>query len=758
MPTFGASNVALSSLTSSSGFSFVGPISETTATNSMTYGAWSGYSVSAAGDVDKDGCADVIVGAFQDSPSPSSGQRKFAGASYVIYGCQNLASLDLNSLSSLQGFSIIGSPNQNTFGTAGTACNLGCGDESGASVSAAGDVNKDGYADVIVGSWLASPSGRPGAGISYVIYGAPRSMLTNVDLGSLSSSRGFSIFGAAAGDESGASVSAAGDVNKDGYADVIIGAFNAASGKGVSYVVYGSTSAATIDLSTFATSTAHGFSITGATAGDYSGWSVGSAGDVDKDGYSDMLIGAPYASPNSQTQAGTSYVLYGGTGLANVNLASLSTRGFSIAGANAGDQSGYAVDTAGDVNADGYSDMLIGAPYATGGGTSAGVTYVLYGGTRATLTNVNLSSLSSSKGISILGVAASDLSGTAVSTAGDVNADGYSDFVIGAPGATNGAGKSYVVYGGTCLSNMALGSLTPAQGFSISGAVAGDASGTSVSGGGDINKDGYADVVVGAYLASPGSPSRANAGTSYVIYGSSGGSVTAQLLGTANGNLNTCNTNLNTCTGVTVPSLNGQITSLNNQVNSLNSQVSFLQTTQCASSGNIGSLPSGYYCTTSSQYTSLTNQVSSLNSQVSSLQTTQCASGANIGSLPAGYYCTTQNQYSGLTSQINSLTGQVTSLQAIQCGPNGQTGDLGNGYYCLTTNQENTLASEANKSTPFFSGGSFGIGIVVGAVVSALTTFMITKHFMRRPGVVHADPQGGLQLHPITTPWADQKV
>ncbi|WP_426954136.1 beta strand repeat-containing protein [Muricoccus radiodurans] len=394
------------------------------------------------------------------------------------------------------------------------------GDSSGYSVSSAGDVNGDGYGDIIVGAYQAAPNGSY-SGSSYVVYGGATNP-GNLNLGALTLAQGFRLDGAAGNDISGYSVSSAGDVNGDGYDDLLVGAPGSdasSNGSGSSYVVYGgATNPGNLNLG--ALTAAQGFRLDGAAAGDFSGLSVSSAGDVNGDGYDDLIIGAYFAHPNG-SQSGSTYVVYGGaTNPGTLNLGSLTAaQGFRLDGAAANDRSGYSVSSAGDVNGDGYDDLLIGAYQADPNGSNSGSSYVVYGGA-TNPGNLNLGALTAAQGFRLDGAAAGDVSGYSVSSAGDVNGDGYDDLIIGASGTSpNGgqSGSSYVVYGGsTNPGNLNLGALTAAQGFRLDGAAELDFSGLSVSSAGDVNGDGFDDLIIGAYGAGPNG---AQSGSSYVVYG-----------------------------------------------------------------------------------------------------------------------------------------------------------------------------------------------------------------------------------------------
>src|SRR6266853_1826679 len=234
-----------------------------------------------------------------------------------------------------------------------------------------------------------------------------------IDLGSLDGKTGFKINGEVAGDYSGVSVSAAGDVNGDGFADLLIGATGAdphGSGSGASYVVFGKAGGFTtpFDLSTL--NGVNGFKINGEAAGDYSGRTVSAAGDVNGDGFADLLIGAPYAAPNG-TYSGASYVVFGKAGGFTTPL-ELSTldgaTGFKINGEAANDEAGNSVSAAGDVNGDGLADLLIGAFDAGPNGIGSGASYVVFGQAGGFSKTLELSALNGANGFKINGEAVQD--------------------------------------------------------------------------------------------------------------------------------------------------------------------------------------------------------------------------------------------------------------------------------------------------------------------------------------------------------------
>ena len=469
------------------------------------------------GDADGDNVYDIIVTAFDGL------NRTDHNVAITVTDEYDL--IPLSSLDGSNGFILTG---------------IDAGDGSGFSVSSAGDVNGDGYDDLIIGARNADPNGELGAGETYLVYGGASAPGTDgvLDLSTLDGTNGFTLTGIDAFDYSGRSVSSAGDVNGDGYDDLIIGTRGADPNGGFSgetYVVYGGASApgrdGELDLSML--DGTNGFILTGIDAGDRSGTSVSSAGDVNGDGYDDLIIGAYRADPNGDSNAGETYVVYGGAsapgtdGVLDLSILD-GTNGFTLTGIDRNDISGFSVSSAGDVNGDGYDDLIIGAREADPDGVSnTGETYVIYGGANAPGTGgrFNLSTLNGSNGFILTGIDADDRSGVSVSSAGDVNGDGYDDLIIGAfradPNGDSDAGETYIVYGGASAPGtggvLDLSDLDGTNGFILTGIDAFDGSGRSVSSAGDVNGDGYDDLIIGANEASPNGDSEA--GETYVIYG-----------------------------------------------------------------------------------------------------------------------------------------------------------------------------------------------------------------------------------------------
>ena len=460
--------------------------------------------VAAAGDVNGDGYSDVIVGdprylnkgralVFHGSaaglPGTPSWTFETAGPGAQLGFAVGTAG-DVNG----DGFSdvVVGSPTQSSSGYVvafyGSASglhtvpdfafpSLQSGADLGYSVATAGDVNGDGYADVIVGA-PRHDSGQTDEGRAFLYLGSASGLVSST--------------WAAESDQVGAafghSVAPAGDINGDGYADVVIGCHRYDAGltdQGRAFVYFGSASGL-IPMP--------GWTQTGPVASGLYSSSVATAGDVNGDGFADVIVGGE------------------NSGRADVFLGSASGLDTNAAWQHEGDQAnawvGLSVAGAGDVDGDGYSDVLVGAPNYDDGDTNEGLA-LLYRG--------------SAIGLDVVpawfaeGNQANAQFGFSLASAGDVNGDGYADVVVGAPGWSNGeAGEGKVlVYLGSSSG------LAASASWSVEGGLAGAGYGRIVASAGDVNGDGFDELLVGApfldheltdegradlYLGSPSGP------------------------------------------------------------------------------------------------------------------------------------------------------------------------------------------------------------------------------------------------------------
>ncbi len=461
-----------------------------------------GYSVAFLGDLDGDGHGDLAIGA------PRAGDGD-AGALYLLFGPADgfPDAFDLSNPGDVDVRVLHGSAD---------------GDRLGTSVAAAGDVNGDGFADLIVGAPGAHGDGG-NAGAAFLLFGGARPAG-----GQSIDGAALRIDGVTAGDETGISVAGGGDVNGDGFDDLLIGARLAEAdssrySSGNSYLLLGGASGPVTDLG--ALDGDNGMRIEGASAFEQSGRSVAILGDINGDGFDDLAVGAPDADPAGRVNAGAVYVLFGGSDgfdPSRVGSSLTAPEGFVIEGESAGDFSGFAVAGAGDVNGDGFDDLVIGS-YAKDGpaGSGAGAGYLVFGHGGAYPDRLDLGSLDGSDGFAMFGLSTASGTGRAVAGAGDVNGDGFDDFVIGAryadPGGRGGAGETYLIFGSDAArgAELDLSALEPGEGVRLQGTASSAYAGFSLGGPGDIDGDGYGDLLIGA----PATATPALAGTTYLVFG-----------------------------------------------------------------------------------------------------------------------------------------------------------------------------------------------------------------------------------------------
>ncbi len=467
--------------------------------HSSYYAPWLGYSVGTAGDVNKDGYSDIIYGAPHQT---TAADGKYDGAFYVG----------------------LGSPSAN-FSDHSSYAGDGPEEQIGYAVSTGGDVDGDGYDDIVVGVPRKDSvtSYALEVGEVWLYYGGAN----GID-GTRSPVK-LQFQNTNGGQHFGASVSPAGDINGDGYADFVASApdvsngavvtyLGSASGPSQSTVIQGSPSCHLGHIvagggdangdgygdilivdhpsTPCAHPTAKAYLHTGAPGGlntvaawqsdgSGSGYSIDGygealafAGDINGDGYADWIVGAPL-SDNPQPP---NYWMNTGAALAYHGSASVSstTPAVVLWGTGRDDSFGAAVATAGDVNADGYADLLVGAPEWNQDSEFYGAAYAFAGSSSGVQTSPFWSVQSSGDG---------DKFGAAVATAGDVNGDGYSDVIIGAYGYSGSTGKALVYLGSrdgmksTAAWNAGLAQDDAHAGYSVAM--------------GDANGDGFADLAVG---------------------------------------------------------------------------------------------------------------------------------------------------------------------------------------------------------------------------------------------------------------------
>ena len=415
-----------------------------------TLGTRFGAAVGAAGDVNGDGLEDILVGSPHfDGPG--------------IGGNSGRVELLLATGAAIP----LSAPQHVGYG-------LTSGDQLGTTVVGIGDIDGDGDTDLAAGAPFSEFGGNVSAGRVHVWL---------VTGGMVATSTPIYLEGEVSFTSWGDALAAVGDVNGDGFADLGVGG----SGNERYGVYFGGPTGI---------QDPPGFDVFGpanTAAGELAG-----GGDVNGDGLGDLLVGAPFANAND---SGSVTLYYGARGGPSASFSD------SDSGDGVGDQLGIDVAGVGDVNGDGYDDVLVGAHQYDNGESDEGAAFLYLG----TATGLDVSSPAwSDEG----GVADANF-GEAVSGAGDVNGDGFDDWIVGAPdhdSGLSGAGRAALYLGSSTVAG------TTAS-FETTGAHGNARLGSDVAGG-DVNGDGYSDVIVGSRLFTDG---QSNEGKVDVWYGDAAG-------------------------------------------------------------------------------------------------------------------------------------------------------------------------------------------------------------------------------------------
>ncbi|MEX0279861.1 MAG: hypothetical protein AB3N13_01590 [Arenibacterium sp.] len=496
-----------------------------------TAGDLFGRSVAGAGDVNDDGAVDFVIG------EPGAGNN--VGAGHIFFGgASQLAALDAAD-GSLDGTILAASLNgTNGFSIIGNVASARMGFE----VDRAGDVDQDGFADILLGA------PQFGGGYAVVISSFHAAGVAERNLADLNADEfgwRFLPEGPNGDDRLGSAVSGIGDVNGDGIDDILLGARDADplseggdTDEGAAYVIFGgATQLAALDADDGSVDRVINLTelegsesttlIVNTTQGDF-GYDAAAIGDINGDGFGDFAIGEPFFDTFGGTgNEGALRVVLGrpeSIGFADPNslTSQNGTLGFNVEGLNGNDRLGRAVDGGGDINGDGFDDFIVGAPFAdhpTYGDNSAGIAYVIFG--RSVFRReVDVSQLDGKNGFAIIGARQADYGAISVDIVGDVNGDGFDDAMMSAhffdTQEANAAGASFVIFGkaGGFDAEIDVTTLDGSNGFRIEGETGlGQIGRNTGSALGDVNQDGFDDILIGAEELG------SDPGSAYIVFG-----------------------------------------------------------------------------------------------------------------------------------------------------------------------------------------------------------------------------------------------
>jgi hypothetical protein len=424
-----------------------------------------GAAVASAGDVDGDGHDDLFVGAYN-----AQTERGRAGVAYLVHGPVG-GETDLSDAAA----TIAGQEN---------------GSRTGSALAGAGDVNGDGFDDLLLGAPYNNAAGDY-SGTAYLFLGPVSGPLTTAAFD-------VRLPGLTAGDLAGSGLAGLGDTNGDGFDDIAIGSRCADSGgpfSGTSYLLLGPV-ASDADL------TGADGTISGEESGDYAGEHLAAAGDVDGDGLADLIIGARYHDHRDNSDGAAYLVLSPVSGDLDLRFADA-----KLIGEHEDDQAGTTVGGGADINGDGFDDLLVGAAGESSGGRDAGAAYLVLGPVGGELFLEDADA-------KLVGEYAGDYAGSAVAGLADMNGDGLGEIAVGAYGDDSGggmAGALYLLWGPVA----GIVDLSAAD-IALHGEHAGAYLGASAASAGDTDGDGLADLVLGL----PGDTTHGtNAGAALLLLG-----------------------------------------------------------------------------------------------------------------------------------------------------------------------------------------------------------------------------------------------